>query len=66
MSITTPSPRRSSARSNPHSDRRQRADFARQATIDAFGWRFARALDQADFVDRAPGDMPRPSPEVRR
>ena len=38
--------------------RRHRADFARQATIDAFGWRFARALDQADFTDRAPRDMP--------
>ena len=34
--------------------RRHRADFARQATIDAFGWHFARALDQADFIDRPP------------
>ncbi len=45
--------------------RRHRADFARQATIDAFGWRFARALDQVDFIDRAPGAAPRSSPEVR-
>ncbi len=41
------------------SNRRVRASFARQATIDAFGWRFARALDQADFRDRLP------SPEAR-
>ena len=45
--------------------RRHRADFARQTTIDAFGWRFARMLDQADFVDRAPGQFPRPAPEAR-
>ena len=38
-----------------------RANFARQATIEAFGWRFARALDQADFVDRRPGELPGPS-----
>ncbi len=42
--------------SNP--GRRHRADFARQAAIAAFG-RHAWALDQGDFVDRAPGDMPR-------
>ena len=45
--------------------RRHRANFARQATIDAFSWRFARALDQANFVDRAPGEMPGSSPEAR-
>ena len=39
--------------------------FARQATIDAFGWHFARALDQSTFVDRAPGQFPHPSPETR-
>ena len=49
--------------SNP--DPRYRADFARQATIAAFGWRFARALDQADFIDRQPGESPMPSPEAR-
>ena len=49
-----------------HSDRRRhRADFARQATIDAFGWHFARALDQGDFIDRAPGQLPLPAPEAR-
>ena len=46
------------------SNRRARASFARQATIDAFGWRFAKTLDQADFSDRLPGDMPHPSPEA--
>ncbi len=45
--------------------RRHRADFARQATIDAFGWHFARVLDQADFTDRAPGQLPLLSPEAR-
>ncbi len=45
--------------------RRPRADFARQATIDAFGWRFARALDQGDFIDRTPGELPMSSPEAR-
>ena len=67
MFSTTPSPRRSRRTDRPFNPgRRHRADFARQATIDAFGWHFARALDQADFVDRAPGDMPRPSPEARQ
>ncbi len=65
MSITTPSPRRLGRAHSPHNGRRHRADFARQATIDAFGWRFARALDQADFTDRAPGEMPMSSPEAR-
>ena len=41
----------------PNPSRRHRADFARQATIAAFGWRHARALDQADFIDRASGDV---------
>ncbi len=50
---------------NPtRSDRRHRAEFARQATIAAFG-RHARALDWDDFVDRQPGEFPRPSPEAR-
>ncbi len=58
MQKHTPLPTRSNRR-------HRRADFARQATIDAFGWHFARALDQADFIDRAPGEMPRSSPEAR-
>ncbi len=59
------------ARAARHADRpfftgqRHRATFARQATIDAFGWHHARALDQGNFVDRAPGEMPKSSPEAR-
>ena len=41
-----------------HARRARRAKFARQATINAFG-RHAWALDQADFVDRRPGEIPR-------
>ncbi len=66
MTYTTSPERRSSRTGKPFNPgRRHRADFARQATIDAFGWRFARALDQGDFIDRAPSAAPRPSPEVR-
>ena len=43
-----------------HSDRRNHHDdFARAATINAFGWRHARPLDQANFIDRQPGADPR-------
>ena len=48
-----------------HSNYRVRASFARQVTIDAFGWRFAKALDQSEFPDRLSGARPRPSPEAR-
>ena len=65
MSINTLTPRRLGRAHNPHNGRRHRADFARQATIDAFGWKFARALDQGDFIDRLPGELPGPSPEAR-
>ncbi len=66
MTYTTPPTRRSSRADRPFNPgRRHRANFARQATIDAFGWRFAKALDEADFVDRAPGAAPRSSPEAR-
>ena len=65
MSISTLTPRRLGRAHNPHNGRRHRADFARQATIDAFGWRFARALDQSTFVDRLPGQLPLLSPEAR-
>ncbi len=44
--------------------RRHRADFARQATIAEFGWRHARMLDQADFVDRPPNPFLAPVPEA--
>ena len=49
----------------PYSPKRVRANFARMATIDAFGWRFARALDQADFLDRLPDEIPQPVSEAR-
>ena len=39
------------------SNRRHRTDFARQATVDAFGQRAAEVLDQVDFIDRMPGPM---------
>ncbi len=66
MSSYTLGPKISSRTGKPFNPgRRHRANFARQATIDAFGWRFARMLDQADFVDRAPGGMPKSSPEAR-
>ena len=57
--ITLPA-RRSSRADKPYNPgrRRRSADFARAATIAAFGARHARALDQADFVDRAPGLTP--------
>jgi len=66
MPYITPPARRSSRARNPHNGRRHRADFARQAVIAEFGWHFARALDQADFIDRSPGELPGPSPEARQ
>ena len=66
MSLTIHATRAASRADRPFNPgRRHRADFARQTAIDAFGWRFARALDQADFVDRAPSQFPRPAPEAR-
>ncbi len=66
MSINTLDARRlGRADHSSNSDCRVRASFARQATIAAFGWRHGRALDQADFVDRLPGETPLPSPETR-
>ncbi len=66
MTYTTLPARRSSRADRPFNPgRRHRADFARQATIAAFGWHFARALDQADFIDRSPGQLPLPAPEAR-
>ncbi len=66
MTYTTSPARRSRRTDRPFNPgRRHRTDFARQATIDAFGWHFARALDQGDFVDRAPGQLPLPAPEAR-
>ena len=63
MTNTTIPARAASRRRASNSDRRHRADFARQATIAAFG-RHARALDWGGFCDRLPGDLPMPSPEA--
>ena len=65
MSSYSLGPRNSSRTGKPFNPgRRHRADFARQATIDAFGWHFARALDQGDFRDRPPSQFPAPAPEA--
>ena len=42
-----------------------RADFARAITFNEFGWRNGKALDQADFNDHKPGELPRPVFGVR-
>jgi len=66
MSINTLDARRLGHTGRPsNTNRRVRASFARQATIAAFGWRFAKALDEANFVDRLPGELPVSSPEAR-
>ncbi len=55
MNLYTFPSRRSSRADRPFNPgRRHRADFARQATIDAFGWRFGKALDEGDFIDVPP------------
>ncbi len=65
MSITTPTARNSSRADRPYNPgQRHRANFARAATISAFG-HHAWALDHADFVDRKPWEMPVRSPEAR-
>ena len=65
MFITTPDVRRLGRTNHPlNPGRRHRADFARRITIDAFGWH-GKALDQDDFLDRRPGEMPRSAPEAR-
>ncbi len=66
MFYTTSPARRSSRTDRPFNPgRRHRANFARQATIDAFGWHYARTLDQANFIDRPSGKFPLPAPEAR-
>ena len=57
MQKHTPLPTRSNRR-------HRRGDFARQATIDAFG-RYAGALDQGDFEDRKPWEVPARAPGAR-
>ena len=54
MTYTT-STARAASRANPFdAHRRRRAEFARQAVIAEFGWRFGKALDQDNFVDVSP------------
>lgn len=63
MTLYITPPRNASRANSPSNpNRRHRADFARQAVIAAFG-RHAWALDQADFVDRHPGNKPRVGPQ---
>ncbi len=64
--MCTTSPERSARRADHPSSftRRTSTNFARQATISTFGWRYARALDQADFRDRPPGQFPTPAPKA--
>ncbi len=64
MLTTSPSRSASGADLTSNLTRRTNADFARQATIAEFGWRHARALDQADFCDRPPDQFPAPTPEA--
>ena len=65
MTYTTPGARAASRRRPFNPGRRHRTNFARQITITEFGWKFARSLDQADFIDRTPGELPMSSPEAR-
>ena len=44
--------------------RRARAKFARRMVFLQFGYRYARAIDYDNFVDRRPSDVPKPSPGV--
>ncbi len=64
MLTTSPSRSASGADLTSNLTHRNSADFARQATIAEFGWRHARALDQADFRDRPPGQFPTPKPKA--
>ncbi len=64
MTYTTPGARAASRRRPFNPGRRHRANFARAAVFAEFG-RNAFAIDQADFEDRLPGDMPAASPEAR-
>ncbi len=57
MSITTIPARAASHRRSSNSDRRHRAEFARAAVFAEFGGH-GRALDQVDFIDRHPLEMP--------
>ncbi len=66
MSTTTSPARRLCRARNSHNGRRHRADFARSAVFAEFRARDAKAILDADFIDRAPRATPRLSPEARR
>ena len=63
--VTTP-PSRSQERADHPSNltRRNSATFAREAVIASFGWSHGKALDQADFRDHPPGQLPALAPEA--
>ena len=44
---------------HPSPASKHRTDFAREAAIDAFGPKAIRALDEPDFEDRKPEQLPR-------
>jgi len=46
------------AQAHKKQEHRRRADFARDAVFEAFGYQYARALDYPDFVDRTPTAAP--------
>ena len=59
MTITTLPARRLGRSDKPFNPgRRTRANFARQCVLTEFRARDAKALLQADFVDRLPGEPP--------
>ena len=65
MSYDTSPPRNSSRTGKPFNPgRRHRANFARAAVHTEFG-RHAFAIDQGDFIDRKPWQMPTRSPDAR-
>jgi len=66
--LSTTSPARAASRADfpSNSNHHTSAGFARQMTLSAFGWKNGKALDQADFLDRPPGQFPVPVPEARR
>ena len=65
MSVYTRTPRNSSRADRPYNPgRRHRANFARGAVFAEFGHN-AFAIDQGDFEDRKPWQMPMRSPEAR-
>ncbi len=59
MFIYTHSTKLSTQPNHHHSASKRRAAFARSAVYEEFQPHHARAIDQADFLDRAPDQAPR-------